>query len=526
MAGCLTDADVDKLLDTMTRSGAQELEPIQMRQLKNYCRQSEQNIERVFRHLFHDLNQKHSQIRVTTLLIIGDLFGRSHRFRQLMTENLYQFFELCLEMNPKRKLPKPKNFAQKLKQIALDLIEKWDKEFGEGYEELRTAVKYLKDNRLIDFNERTVKNESQRRREDEKLKRRQNVLKTKIEKCVEQLNDIEVEINTLLTQIDSCFDLLMPKMTESGGQNIDSDRSADRVRHLNDFSVEILLKPFVEIVDNEDTNPIIMNLRELQSELSKILDTKLRHLIHIMSKGSDLCESDLKRGIDVKCKIEGIKQKFLELKIMKNEDTKDKDLERDSSDDSDDFEEVEEKEDFELFIPELRHSEYGLEPLECKPSTSKAQSLTPSESDVESKVLLRCNALLPSGRLCPRRDRIKCPFHGQIVARDLNGVPIDEEHRKREEKLKAEAPPDWQNPQLLKEIKAATGMDLSLEKSRKRKKKSELVDIKELENTARKRLEKRIFKKSVRERVERDLDDIQHKNQRQYADQWNYSLQS
>ncbi len=28
-----------------------------------------------------------------------------------------------------------------------------------------------------------------------------------------------------------------------------------------------------------------------------------------------------------------------------------------------------------------------------------------------------CRAPLPSGKLCPRRDRVKCPLHGKIVAR-------------------------------------------------------------------------------------------------------------
>lgn len=54
-----------------------------------------------------------------------------------------------------------------------------------------------------------------------------------------------------------------------------------------------------------------------------------------------------------------------------------------------------------------------------------------------------CRAPLPSGKLCPRRDRVKvstcvchrviwcvtmsvqCPFHGLIIARDEQGQPVD-----------------------------------------------------------------------------------------------------
>ena len=36
-----------------------------------------------------------------------------------------------------------------------------------------------------------------------------------------------------------------------------------------------------------------------------------------------------------------------------------------------------------------------------------------------------CHALLPNGKLCPRRDRVRCPFHGPIVPRDSAGRPLD-----------------------------------------------------------------------------------------------------
>ncbi|KAK3715025.1 hypothetical protein QZH41_002671 [Actinostola sp. cb2023] len=37
-----------------------------------------------------------------------------------------------------------------------------------------------------------------------------------------------------------------------------------------------------------------------------------------------------------------------------------------------------------------------------------------------------CRAPLPSGKLCPRKDRHKCPFHGIIMARDDTGKPVSE----------------------------------------------------------------------------------------------------
>lgn len=66
-----------------------------------------------------------------------------------------------------------------------------------------------------------------------------------------------------------------------------------------------------------------------------------------------------------------------------------------------------------------------------------------------------CRTPLPSGKLCPRRDRQKCPLHGPIIARDEQGQPKDPSS------VKLPAPsaiPDWQEPSLLADIKAATGV--------------------------------------------------------------------
>lgn len=47
------------------------------------------------------------------------------------------------------------------------------------------------------------------------------------------------------------------------------------------------------------------------------------------------------------------------------------------------------------------------------------------KSTEEQKTIKACRAPLKSGRLCPRRDRIKCPFHGLIIPRDELGKPAD-----------------------------------------------------------------------------------------------------
>ena len=105
-----------------------------------------------------------------------------------------------------------------------------------------------------------------------------------------------------------------------------------------------------------------------------------------------------------------------------------------------------------------------------------------------------CRAPMKSGKLCPRRDRRKCPLHGPIVARDELGNPKDPQSVSAPQNTV----PDWQDPALLAEIKAATGVDLTMPVKGKRGKKvlyPNLTDLKALNNTSRSRLGKKVFKK-------------------------------
>ena len=110
-----------------------------------------------------------------------------------------------------------------------------------------------------------------------------------------------------------------------------------------------------------------------------------------------------------------------------------------------------------------------------------------------------CRAPMKSGKLCPRKDRFKCPFHGPVVARDELGSPKDPFSVST--RPKKDAVPDWQEPGFLADIKAATGVDLTMPVKGKRKGPKvefpNLTDIKALKNTSRSRLEKKVFSKWV-----------------------------
>ncbi|XP_048243016.1 UV-stimulated scaffold protein A-like [Haliotis rufescens] len=150
----------------------------------------------------------------------------------------------------------------------------------------------------------------------------------------------------------------------------------------------------------------------------------------------------------------------------------------------------------------------------------------------------KCRAPMATGGLCERMDRVKCPFHGKVIARDEEGRParLNDalEIAKQAEKNAEEQVPDWQDPQLLREIEASTGLDLQLKKYKdkgkgkgkgKKKKYGSLTDIDKIKDTSRSRLERKVFNASAVRRVTSRMDAADYRRVRdKFGNQFNYSL--
>ncbi|CAM4610606.1 unnamed protein product [Leuciscus chuanchicus] len=149
----------------------------------------------------------------------------------------------------------------------------------------------------------------------------------------------------------------------------------------------------------------------------------------------------------------------------------------------------------------------------------------------------KCKAPMPDGSLCERQDRVKCPFHGRIIPRDELGRPVNPEDALRLEKEKwkrQEQQPDWRDPELMRDIEAATGEDLGSSrtygkgkkggKGKSRKKYPNLTDLKQNANTSRSRLEKKVFNKSSMRRVTDVMNKMDKRKHDKFANQFNYAL--
>lgn len=311
--------------------------------------------------------------------------------------------------------------------------------------------------------------------------------------------------------------------------------------------VPVTVRPYIEIVKDSDNEGIIQNLKDVYHDIVTHGLPKIKTILKDMAEGPEFSKDEMKEAIDLKSKLLIAIQKFIELKIIdkpidedQESESKDKKVnssgnlkvgKSDSNDDEDteeeeeeddEFEEVQEKEGLESIIPQHRLKEYGINPgVEIDPNQ-------PCSS--RSSTGTMCKAPLPNGKLCPRRDARKCPFHGRIIPRNEMGEPLNEEDKKTVEQKKSpdEEVPDWQDPEYLKDLEAQIGIDLTVHKKvkgqKKRIKVKTLQDIKTCDETPRKRLKRRIFNKDAQERLARDLDHIDERRSLQFEDQWNYAL--
>ncbi|XP_071303277.1 UV-stimulated scaffold protein A isoform X6 [Agelaius tricolor] len=589
-----------ELVEELTTSGEPQLEPGRMKELKKICKSSEEHISHAYHLLLTRLREEHAEMRFSAFQVVQELFARSHHFRTLLISNFQEFLELTVGIDHEQPLPPPKEVAQKLRKAAIKAVQDWHEKYGEAYKQLSLGYHFLKQNKKVDFQDVHARTVAERRREEEKQKRLENIYKEKVKRTEKEMEDIKVQ-------------------------------------------------------ENEDNTAIINSVMDAHKLLRNKFWPSVQSWIQLLTRAG-VNDDRLRRAIELKNKMETAMRKYKEMdisfkarkrKVMKASD--------DDDEDEDEFVEVPEKEGYEPHIPDHLRKEYGLEPQsppkapvakastgaalqsshtrlkgnedeldptcaaatlkllrdklpklpsphasesatsetsnledpdskrrkleerakaplmpfgldlhywgEDQPSAGKILKFTsehrfwaPSEveEEVENKEITemlktryitfagkfepvkhKCRAPMPDGTLCERQDRIKCPFHGKIIPRDDSGIPVNAEDRAREEKMKFEkqaAQPEWRDP--MREIEAATGLDLGSSKSNgkgqkkkgKKQKYPNLTDLKQQANTSRSRLEKKVFNKGAMKRVMKAMNRVDQRKHEKFANQFNYAL--
>lgn len=520
------DKKVKSLVRKLTHSGeTDQLDRELLNELKSICKgvgDDKSIVIAIFRECLSSLQKEHSQIRVATVKLIDYLFQKSHIFREKLLENFDLFSELTLaisgklNLNKKLSLPPPKKYAALLQELTAKFIHCWHSEFGRGYERLRYAYKYLQEHQLVDFSQFRVNTHEGIIKRQKLLEDQERILSRSIENKLKELDLVRPDIEEILVQAQSLIELIVPDDSDTNDLNINanepdtrSDESRQQIHGIANLTQRINLEfsPFYELHKSDANKDIVKNLKELKKQL---IEAKLPKLISIektLIKRSEMFVDNLKTIIDLKSKCTDLILKLGELKIVNELENSNKrhvstlDTFGSDSDDDDesDFEEVQPKEGLETYIPKSMRLEYGLEPMKSANKTSvklvdESFVSEPSCSGSGPSLALTCNVKLDSGKLCNRRDKVKCPFHGKIIPRDHNGIPIDEVKRLEEERERNRKPvvPEWQDPQLLAEIKSATGVDLTMPKKGRKTKQPRLADAKTCDLTPQQRLQKRL----------------------------------
>ncbi|XP_033004292.1 UV-stimulated scaffold protein A isoform X1 [Lacerta agilis] len=721
------DGKLPQLVEELTTSGEPRLDPAKLKELKKMCKSSDEHITHVYHLLMTQLNQEHAEIRLSAFQVVDELFTRSHQFRTLIISNFQEFLELTVETDYDQPLPPPVEVAQKLKRAAIKSVQEWHEKYGEAYKKLSLGFHFLKQNKKVDFQDTNARTLAERKRDEEKQKRLDNIYKEKAKKAEREMADMSQEIKAVLTEMENCFQLLMPdpfdfmandtetvnwrtaeldktvpcssveraahqaqllddneqpccskdlpsislvpkagnkkdlnsEMEENGGME-DSlssaltsaaasgeDDYATFVRShglgSHKYSLNLEIATDVKLQENEDNTAIINNAMDAYKLIRNKFMPSVQSWIQLFTRAG-INDEHLRQAIDLKNKLERATEKCKEMNIGFKDRKMTMMKATDDSDEEDEFVDVPEKEGYEPYIPDHLRNEYGLEPVSpskpfatgrasaaasqpkrneeeldptCAAATWKmiqdklprlhlpgARNSEPGapnnkseeekakapvvpfgldlfywgqeqpdsgkiikcssqhrfwapsemEEEVENKevaemlksryitfagkfepVKHKCRAPMPSGGLCERQDRFKCPFHGKIIPRDDSGTPIDQEDREREAKQqfeKKEKQPEWQDPEFMREVEAATGVDLGSsrysgkggKKKGKKKKYANLTDLKQQANTSRSRLEKKVFDKTAMKRVVKAMNRMDQRKHEKFANQFNYAL--
>ncbi|NXC15430.1 UVSSA protein, partial [Corythaeola cristata] len=209
------DQRLAELVEELTTSGEPRLEPGRMKELKKICRSSDEHIGHAYHLLMTRLNEEHAEMRFSAFQIVQELFIRSHQFRTLIISNFQELLELTVGIDHEQPLPPPKEVAQKLRKAAIKSVQDWHEKYGEAYKKLSLGYHFLKQNKKVDFEDVHARTVAERRREEEKQKRLDNIYKEKAKRAEKEMEEMSQEVTDTLTEMENCFRLLMPDFTVS-----------------------------------------------------------------------------------------------------------------------------------------------------------------------------------------------------------------------------------------------------------------------------------------------------------------------
>ncbi|XP_014388949.1 PREDICTED: UV-stimulated scaffold protein A, partial [Myotis brandtii] len=357
----------------------------------------------------------------------------------------------------------------------------------------------------------------------------------------------------------------------TGASSEDSDQE-DFVRshglgsHKYTLDVE-LSSGSLRVQEDEDNCAVIQSARDALKLIQNKFLPAVRTWVQLFTRAGTRGQH-LEAAIDLKAELETALRRSQELDI-EPEGPRTRETaalgDEDEDEDDGDFVEVPEKEGYEACVPEhlwpedgsekdlaaqgllarkrRRTDEEASDPTSAAAQLHRACSVGPGSGIRRPFTLFRdgSSRRLPSfegegGWREAEGDNHcalpQCPFHGKIIPRDDTGRPLHPEDRAREQRQQLQRQAgrsDWQDPEFMRDVEVATGVDLGSSRAGRRGKGKKrrhpgLTDLKQQADTARTRIAKKVFAKAAVQRVVTAMNQMDRKKHEKFANQFNYAL--
>jgi hypothetical protein len=134
-----------RLIKQATKS-SDDVTPEALSRIKQFGRQSDENIALLAEELWGQLAASNSRVRFLALQVCAELWPRSASFRRaLLPQMVPELVQLCGGDARNHPLPPPESWAERLRERACELISSWHACHGhlDGYKSLTLARRYM-----------------------------------------------------------------------------------------------------------------------------------------------------------------------------------------------------------------------------------------------------------------------------------------------------------------------------------------------------------------------------------------------
>uniref|UniRef100_A0A8R1DEC7 UV-stimulated scaffold protein A C-terminal domain-containing protein n=1 Tax=Caenorhabditis japonica TaxID=281687 RepID=A0A8R1DEC7_CAEJA len=457
--------------------------------------------------LFEAVKRSACPDRHLILQLIDRFFLRFSQFRNIILNDPEEFLELMVETNPiHNPLPGLKKDGKKLKAEAIRVIKGWEKKFMKADARMKCIVVTLKKTKFVDYDKLDTDFEAERIRKEKIAERKKIMLQNTLTAYRSKFEEIKKVSDNLTIELETILKILVPSFVDDFDltiltqfpSKVQSDTTS--AKNLNILIAD--LNP--EIVVSSENDALVEAFLDTKLLLIHRVQTlrKLAKRLQVLKKpGEELAQTIIGYRDGLKKLV--LKAESLNLKgnlKMKKEEKRKKKFDDDFIDvemSIDDIlmvqysklaEEAMEKEKEEecsesadnITVPVKKTSSpiksvpFGLDlkywgeerekvqipknNADCHRFWRAAEEGTSSGTAQQNIYTQRqftfvgeapksdkvCQARLPNGSLCPRRDFYSCPLHGIIVDRDEQGNAItkngrDADNHREERKRRKEA---------------------------------------------------------------------------------------